>query len=154
MNEKISVKIIGRFYDPKDANIKFVIQLETADNIWRGNSLHLILAHRSHQQFYTLYTSLKEYIILLYCRKCTLFVHLHYHSSKEVCSYNHKQLSKLQKKLTKFLDCLMYRLDTLNSPIVQDFLSLDISGNLTVNTIEEVIDLSKGSHKRYLVTKL
>jgi len=32
----ITVEIIGKFYDPMDANIKYIIKMETADNLWRG----------------------------------------------------------------------------------------------------------------------
>ena len=36
MNGHITVKIIGKFYDPIDSNIKYIIQMETADSLWRG----------------------------------------------------------------------------------------------------------------------
>ncbi len=34
----LSVTIIGRLYDPSRDRVKFIVQMETKDAVWRGNS--------------------------------------------------------------------------------------------------------------------
>lgn len=68
-----------------------------------------------------------------------MLVHLHQIEDKTVTGFDHKELTKLQKKLTKFINSLMCRLDILSLRALQDFLNLDITGNLVLNTIDKVV---------------
>jgi len=71
-------------------------------------------------------------------RNYELFDNLPEITAEQVTKFDHAQLSKVQKKLSNFLNTCMSRLDIVSTRYMQDFLNFDITGTLSLTTINEV----------------
>lgn len=72
------------------------------------------------------------------CSNYGLFNTLPEISADQMLKFDHTKLVKIQKKLSKFLNTCMSRLDLVGTRCVEDFLNLDITGTLTLAAVTTV----------------